>query len=73
MDIANIYIALYLYYPRLYYYIIFLTKTFSPIKTPTYSSIYGYRVTHSAITLTLLLIASTLAAVIITAIASTSI
>ena len=37
-----------------------LIKTSSPIKTPTRGSIYGRRVTHSAIAPTLLLIASTL-------------
>ena len=50
-----------------------LTETFSPIKTFTYSSMYGCRVTYSAITLTLLPIASTPAAATATAIASTSI
>jgi len=65
MDIANIYIALFLYYPRLYYYAFPPTKTSPPIKTPTYSSIRGYRGTYSTATpLTLLLITSTLGATI---------
>ena len=50
----------------------FLTKN-PPIKTPTCGSMYGCRVTRSAITLTLLLIISTPAAAAATVIASASI
>ena len=50
-----------------------LTKTSSPIKTPTRGSIYGCKVIYSAITPTLLPITSMLAAAAATTIASASI
>ena len=50
-----------------------LTKNPPPIKTLTRGSMYGCKVTHSAVILTLLLIASTLAAAAATATASASI
>ena len=73
MDIANIYIALYLYYPHLYHHVSLLTETSSPIKTPIYSSIYGRRVTHFVITPTFLPIASTPAVAAATTTTSASI
>jgi len=61
MDIANIRIASFLYYPRPRYY------ASPPIKTPTYSSIRGHRGTRSAAApLTLLPITSTLGTAITT-------
>ena len=50
-----------------------LTKTSPFIKTPTCGSMYGHKVTHSAITPTLLPIASTPAAAAATTITSASI
>ena len=50
-----------------------LTKTSPPTKTFICSSIYGYRVTYSTITLTLLPIASTLTATTATTTTSASI
>ena len=50
-----------------------LTETSLSIKTFIYSSMYGHKVTYSAVTLILLPIVSTLAAAAITATASASI
>ena len=53
--------------------LLFLTEISPFIKTPTRGSMYGRRVTRSAVTPTLSPIASTLAAAAVTAIASASI
>ena len=53
--------------------LLFLTEISPFIKTPTRGSMYGCRVTYSAITLTLSPIASTPATAAATAIASASI